>query len=108
MNREEMFREAIHENDNRIYRICCHFFGPGDEAKDAYQEIFLKIWLNILKFRGEAQLKTWVTRIAVNTCLTFLSKAKKNSSVFVPFPHQNCYQRADEDADDQDEDATIK
>jgi len=109
MNKEEMFREAIRENDNRIYSICCHFFGPGDEAKDAYQEILLKIWLNIMNFRGEAQLKTWITRIAVNVCLTFLSKTKKNSSVFVPFSHWDFYIKADENDDDQwEEEAKMK
>jgi RNA polymerase sigma factor (sigma-70 family) len=70
VKRDEMFRAAILENDKRIYSICSHYFGPGDNAKDAYQEVLLKIWLNILNFRGESQLKTWITRIAVNVCMT--------------------------------------
>ena len=94
-----MFREAMRENERRIFSICCHYFGPRDEAKDAYQEILLKIWLNIMNFRGESQLKTWITRIAVNVCLTFISKTKKNSSVFVPFSHMNYYDKALEDED---------
>jgi len=103
MNQEEMFREAIRENDMRIFSICCHYFGPGDEAKDAYQEILLKIWLNIMNFRGESQLKTWICRIAVNVCLTFISKTKKKASVFVPFAHMNYYDKAWEDEDYQGE-----
>ncbi len=85
MNREGIFRKAIQENDRRIFRICRHFFGPGDEAHDAYQEILLKIWLNLDTFRGEAQIKTWINRITVNVCLTFLAQAKKRSSILVPF-----------------------
>ena len=84
MNRDELFREAVKENDKMILRICCHFFGPGENAKDAHQETLLKIWLNIEKFRNESKLKTWIYRIAVNVCITFLSKAKKKSSLFVP------------------------
>jgi RNA polymerase sigma-70 factor (ECF subfamily) len=84
MNREEVFREAVKENDKMIFRICCHFFGPGENAKDAHQEILLKIWLNIEKFRNEAKVKTWIYRIAVNVCLTFLSRSKKKSTLFVP------------------------
>lgn len=85
MDQQEKFREAITGNERRIYSICCYYFGSGDEARDAYQEILIKIWLNISKFRGESQLKTWVTSIAVNVCLTFLSKAKRNNSLFTPF-----------------------
>ena len=106
MNQEEMFREAIQENDRRIYRICCHYFGPGDEAKDAYQEILLKIWLNILNFREESQLKTWVCRIAVNVCMTHLSKKSKKSSVFVPLTNVDCDYKTGENDDDYEEEET--
>ncbi|NSW93517.1 MAG: RNA polymerase sigma factor [Bacteroidales bacterium] len=106
-NQEKMFREAILENDRRIYSICCHYFGPGDEAKDAYQEILLKIWLNILNFRGDSQLKTWVSRIAVNVCMTYLSKRNKKSSVFVPLSNIDCDTRT-EDSDDKSEDEEAK
>jgi len=100
MNQEETFREAIRENDKRIFSICCHFLGPGDEVKDAYQEVLLKIWLNIKNFRGESQLKTWICRIAVNVCLTFISKAKKSSSVFVPFSQKDYHDSVCEDDHD--------
>jgi RNA polymerase sigma factor (sigma-70 family) len=107
MNQEEMFREAIRENDRRIYSICCNYFGPGDEAKDAYQEILLKIWLNILKFRGESQLKTWISRIAVNVCMTYLSKKSKKSSVFVPLSHLD-YDYKTWESDDNFEEEEVK
>ena len=85
MNRDELFKEAIQGNDKMIIRLCNHFFGPGDNAKDAHQEILLKIWLNIEKFRNESQIKTWIYKIAVNVCLTFLSKETKKKSIFVHF-----------------------
>ena len=103
MNQEEMFRVAIRENDRRVFNICRHYFGPGDEARDAYQEILLKIWLNITNFRGESQIKTWISRIAVNVCLTYLSKAKRNSSVFVPSSYLENYDRVDETEDNPEE-----
>lgn len=85
MARDELFKEALRENDKMIIRLCNHFFGPGENAKDAHQEILLKIWLNIEKFRNESQLKTWIYRIAVNVCLTLLSSAKRKTSLFVRF-----------------------
>ena len=85
MNRDKLFKEAILENDKMIISLCNHFFGPSENAKDAHQEILLKIWLNIEKFRNESQIKTWIYRIAVNVCLTFLSKEKKKKSLFISF-----------------------
>ena len=109
MNQEKMFREAILENDRRIYGICCYYFGPGDEAKDAYQEILLKIWLNILNFRGESQLKTWISRIAVNVCMTYLSKKSRKSSVIVPLSHADCdFKAGDSDDNSEEEEVKIK
>jgi RNA polymerase sigma-70 factor, ECF subfamily len=104
MNQEELFREAIRENDRTIYSICCHYFSPGDEAKDAYQEVLLKIWLNIRNFRGDSQLKTWISRIAVNVCLTFISKRNKKDSIISPFSEAHFYEIADDYEDNKQED----
>jgi len=83
MKNEELFRVAVKEHDQMIRRICYHFFGPGDNADDAHQEILLKIWLNVDKFRHEAKIKTWIYRISVNVCITLLSRLKKRSAVFI-------------------------
>lgn len=84
MNRNELFKDALKENDKMISGICYRFFGPGDDAGDAHQEILLKIWMNIEKFRNECSIKTWIYRIAVNVCITYRSKAKRKSVRFVP------------------------
>jgi len=85
MNRNELFNNAIRENGELISRICSRFFASKQDAQDAYQEILLKIWLNIQNFRGDSLIKTWISRIAVNVCITFVSKTKKKFSLFVPF-----------------------
>jgi len=107
MLREKLFRETLKENDARIKGICRHFFGTIEEAHDAYQEILLKIWLNIEGFRGESQLKTWVTRVAVNVCLTSLAKSKRKSEVLVPFS-QTGYGDAISDDEEQDPEEEMK
>ena len=82
-SREQIFSDAIRENEKRIRNICRYYFGPKPEAQDASQEVLLKIWLNLSSFRGESQLKTWITRIAVNTCLTHLSRTSREFALFV-------------------------
>ncbi len=60
--REQLFADAIRENEMRITNICRYYFGNSPEAQDVSQEVLLKIWLNLKSFRGESQLKTWITR----------------------------------------------
>lgn len=48
-----------------------------DDANDLVQEVFIKVWKNIEKFREDAKLYTWIYKIATNECLTFLTKKKK-------------------------------
>ncbi|MHC1738501.1 MAG: RNA polymerase sigma factor [Ignavibacteriaceae bacterium] len=84
MNKDELFKNAIKENGEVIFRICSRFFGGGEDAKDASQEILLKIWLSIEKFRGDSSIKTWITRIAVNNCITYRSREKKRKNIIIP------------------------
>lgn len=46
-------------------------------ANDMLQDCFLKVWQHLPTFRNEAGYNTWIYRIAVNTCLTYLKKDKK-------------------------------
>lgn len=50
-----------------------------DDTDDLLQNTFIKVFKSIDKFRGDAQLYTWLYRIATNECLTFLAKKKKRS-----------------------------
>ena len=54
-----------------------------DDANDILQDVFIKAWLNIDKFRGDAKLSTWLYKIAINESITFInrSKAKLNLSI---------------------------
>lgn len=53
-----------------------------DDADDLTQDVFIKVYKNISKFRADAKLYTWIYKIATNECLTFLNKKKKR--FFIP------------------------
>ena len=53
------------------------YTGDSDAANDLLQETFLKVWQNLDKFRNQSMISTWIYRIAVNTCLTYLKKEKR-------------------------------
>lgn len=51
-----------------ILRLCLLYLGDRQLAEDAFQETFVKAWRQMDSFRGESSMKTWLSRIAVNTC----------------------------------------
>lgn len=52
-----------------------------EDADDILQNTFLKAWSNIENFRGDAKLKTWLYKIAINESLTFLEKERKRCNI---------------------------
>ncbi len=52
-----------------------------DDANDLTQEIFIKVWNNLEKFKEESKLFTWIYRIATNECLNFLKKKQRRQMV---------------------------
>jgi len=52
-----------------------------EDANDVLQNVFIKVWKNLEGFREDAQLYTWLYKIATNESLTFLDKQKKNTAV---------------------------
>lgn len=83
LKKEETFNRLVAENGDRIRRICCYYNSNPDDQKDMYQEILVNIWKSLDKFRGDANINTWIYRIAVNTSLTFTGKAFKEMKLLV-------------------------
>lgn len=77
MDRESRYREIIETNKDRIFRICCGYVYDRDERKDVYQDILINIWKSLDGFRAQAQISTWIYRVAVNTCLGHLKSEKR-------------------------------
>ena len=78
-NQEQVFKEIFQANSKKIYHLCFGYTGDEDSANDLVQETFLKVWQNLDKFRNQAMISTWIYRIAVNTCLTYLKKEKRQA-----------------------------
>jgi len=64
-------RELFERYRPRIYRICLHYTGNGEDARDIVQETFVRAFKGVQSFRGDSALATWLTRIAMNLCLNF-------------------------------------
>lgn len=66
---EVAWRRFISTHHRHIYNIAYGFFRDPGIAEDIVQETFVRAYVALDKFRGEARLSTWLTRIAVNLCV---------------------------------------
>ena len=69
---EELLERLIRENEVSLKRFCYFYLHDRALAEDAVQETFLKAYRFLNNFRGEANERTYLTRIAINTCKDML------------------------------------
>jgi RNA polymerase sigma-70 factor (ECF subfamily) len=65
----EAFTKLVRDNSSLVYRVSLRMLGEED-AQDASQEVWIRVWRNIRGFRGESAFSTWLYRITMNTCLS--------------------------------------
>lgn len=80
-DREARFNEIVETCSERLYWHVRRFVLSHEDTDDLLQEIFLKIWNALPSWRGEAQIYTWVYRIATNEALNFLRREKVRSAL---------------------------
>ena len=73
---EDAIRVIIQRNNRRLYRIARGILGDDAEAEDAVQETYLKAFLHLDEFRGEAAIGTWLCRIVMNEALDRLRRRR--------------------------------
>lgn len=61
----------------KIYRLCFGYLNDVEQAKDLVQETFISVWENLPQFRQNADIGTWIYRIAVNKCLRQITVDKR-------------------------------
>lgn len=75
-NSLEAFRRVYEAQELRV-RKTLHWLVGADAANDVLQEVFIRVWKNFDRFRGEAKISTWIYRIAVNAAYDhFRSRSK--------------------------------
>ena len=75
-NVEQEFLAVIREYSRVIYKVCYMYTTPNATINDLYQEVVLNVWKAFPKFRKECKISTWIYRISLNTCISFLRKEK--------------------------------
>lgn len=76
----EAFERLILIYEKKIYNLCFYMLKNTEDAKDASQEVSLKIYRAIDKFKGESKFSTWIYRITYNTCMDYIKRRKDELS----------------------------
>lgn len=70
----EAFEALVHRYDRDVLRIALNILHKPEDARDVYQDAFLKIYKNLHRFRFECSFHTWIYRVVTNVCLDHLRR----------------------------------
>ena len=73
----QMFLSLMEQHKQIIYKVCFMYASEEETINDLFQEVTLNLWKGFPKFRGESNISTWVYRIAVNTCVSWLRSSNR-------------------------------
>jgi RNA polymerase sigma-70 factor (ECF subfamily) len=76
----------LQRHQPRVYHVCLGMVRHRDDAAELAQDVLVKLVQHIEDFRGEAKLSTWLTRVAMNACISHLRKAKLRTTVSLDLP----------------------
>ncbi|GGE42904.1 RNA polymerase sigma factor [Psychroflexus planctonicus] len=79
--KDEAFSLLVKEYKVRLYWHIRNFVKIHEDADDVLQNVFIKVYRNIHKFKGESKLYSWMYRIASNESITFLNKKAKKLQI---------------------------
>ena len=72
----EAFDQLVVRYQRNIYLLCYRYVNNHEDANDLTQEVFLRAWRAIGRFKGRSAFSTWLYRIGVNACLNFRAARK--------------------------------
>ena len=79
--KEREFEQMVKENKETIYTVCYMFSKDTDEVNDLFQEVLVNLWRNIDSFEHRSNVRTWIYRVALNTCISINRKKRIKASV---------------------------
>ena len=78
--KEQRFSKLVKEHEQTIYAVCHMFSRDADDVDDLHQEILLRLWQGYDGFEGRSDIKTWIYRVALNYCINFSNKRKREKT----------------------------
>ena len=77
--KEQQFAQVVKDNRSTIYVVCYMFSNDAEEVADLFQEVLVKLWNGYDSFQGKSDIKTWIYRVTLNTCVTRDRKKRRRN-----------------------------
>ena len=97
----EAFSKLVSANTALVRGVTLRLLG-GQEAQDASQEVWVRVWANMKGFRGDSAFSTWLYRVTVNTCLSFRRKESRRRTREVDEELAHLSEASDGDGDPEE------
>lgn len=93
---ETKFAQTVAEHKSTIYTVCYMFSQDADEVNDLFQEVLVNLWKGFKGFEHRSDIKTWLYRVALNTCISLDRKKRRSATVRLTMDI-NLFEDCDED-----------
>ena len=77
---EKQFATTVKQQRSTIYTVCYMFSNDADEVNDLFQEVLVNLWKGFSSFQGRSDIRTWVYRVALNTCISLDRKKRRQAT----------------------------
>ncbi|HIQ85263.1 MAG TPA: sigma-70 family RNA polymerase sigma factor [Candidatus Cryptobacteroides excrementigallinarum] len=81
METERQFAQMVREQKSTVYLVCYMFSKDKSEVDDLVQEVLVNLWKGFGRFEGRSDIRTWVYRVSLNTCISAARKKKRNETM---------------------------
>lgn len=93
---ERQFAKTVREHKSTIYTVCYMFSKDDDEVNDLFQEVLINLWKGYESFGHRSDIRTWIYRVALNTCVSMDRKKRRSATVRLAMDI-NLFEDRDED-----------
>lgn len=73
------FKGLMEKYQLQVFRVVMGFVHSKEDAEDVTQDVFVKVYQSLPKFRGDSEFSTWLYRVAVNMSINYINRNKKNT-----------------------------
>ena len=78
---ELQFTDIVQQYKSTIYTVCYMFSKDADEVNDLFQDVLINIWQGMKGFEGRSDIRSWIYRVSLNTCISAERKSKRRKTI---------------------------